>query len=317
MKKLCVLLALLLLVGCAPAAVVPPPETAEPVPSQTAQTATPPPPSPAQATTPPFVFTAENFPRIDGSTANIPLIEAVTSVLLGVSRSTLDVSVAGTDDAYRLLAGGECDVLLVYEMSPSTARYFEENDVKLDLAPIGRDALVFLVNRLNPLSGLSAAQLRGIYGGDIADWSAVGGAPGEIVAYQRQTLSGSQTMMQKLVMGDIPMMGAPAMYAIGDMGSLVQAVAEYDNAARAIGYNVFYYVTNMKLDERIKLLDIDGVTPTADTIRSGAYPFVNDFYVVIRADEPEGSPARVLYEWMQSAHGQLLVDHEGYVAINK
>ncbi|MDR1692959.1 MAG: phosphate ABC transporter substrate-binding protein, partial [Oscillospiraceae bacterium] len=85
------------------------------------------------------------------------------------------------------------------------------------------------------------------------------------------------------------------------------------NGGGAIGYNVFYYVSRMKSDPNIKILSVDGVEPTNETIRSGEYPFVNDFYAAIRASEPQGSPARVLYDWLQGEEGQTLVEAAGYV----
>ena len=98
------------------------------------------------------------------------------------------------------------------------------------------------------------------------------------------------------------------------MGSLVDAVAIYDGAENAIGYNVYYYVSTMKLDENIRLLSVNGVAPSTKSIASGSYPFVNDFYAVIRSDAPKGSPQRILFDWIQTTDGQALVSHEGYVA---
>ena len=53
---------------------------------QTAPASTDEPAGPDDTAAPVFRFTRENFPRMDGSTACIPLAEAVASVLLGESR---------------------------------------------------------------------------------------------------------------------------------------------------------------------------------------------------------------------------------------
>lgn len=258
-----------------------------------------------------FVFTLENMPRIDGSTATIPLISAVRSVLLGIPREN-DVRVSGTDNAYVKLIDGNADVLLVYAPAQSSLDYAETQGVELEMAPIGRDALVFLVNVKNPVKSLTSKQLAAIYSGEVSNWKDVGGADAGILAYQRQLVSGSQTMMNKLVMKGTPMAEAPAEYVIGEMGGLVDAVAVYDGAENAIGYNVYYYVSRMKLDENIRLLEVGGVAPSIETITSGAYPFVNDFYAVIRSDAAEDSPERILFNWMLTKEGQQLVAHEGY-----
>jgi len=72
----------------------------------------------------------------------------------------------------------------------------------------------------------------------------------------------------------------------------------------------------MKDDENVKMLAVDGVTPEYETIAGGQYPFVNDFYVVIRKDAPKDSSQRKLFEWIQSAEGKALIDLEGYVIFN-
>ena len=119
-----------------------------------------------------FKFTEENMPRIDGSTANIPLISAVRSVLLGEPRED-DISVSGTDNAYVKLIEGKADILLVYAPAQSSLDYAREKKVELEMAPIGRDALVFLVNKKNPVDSLTRQEIVDIYSGKTTNWKDV------------------------------------------------------------------------------------------------------------------------------------------------
>ena len=261
-----------------------------------------------------FVFTLENMPVIDGSTATIPLIEAVYSVLLGIPRvdAALMVNTSGTDNAYDNLLWGRADILLVYSPSPFTLENAKNNEIELEMVPIGRDGLVFLVNNANPVRSLTPEQLVSIYSGRTRNWSDVGGENVEIKAFQRPFRSGSQTMMDDLVMRGVPMAETEAEYVIGEMGGLIEAVAMFDNAHSAIGYNVYYFVSRMEMNENVSMLAIEGVEPSTQSISDGSYPFVSDFYAVIRKDTPEDSPARILYNWIQTTDGQNLVRHEGY-----
>jgi phosphate transport system substrate-binding protein len=177
------------------------------------------------------------------------------------------------------------------------------------------DGLVFVVNESNPVENLTTEQIQKIYSGEITNWSEVGGDDVDIVPFQRNEEAGSQTAMKKLVMGGIPMMEAPAEYVSGAMGDLVKVVASYNDSAAAIGYTVYYYAHDMKMADRLKLLAVDGIQPSAETIRSRAYPFINDSYVVIRAGLPDDAPAKILYDWLLSAEGQRLVAQEGYVSV--
>jgi phosphate transport system substrate-binding protein len=61
------------------------------------------------------------------------------------------------------------------------------------------------------------------------------------------------------------------------------------------------------------MLAADGVMPSTESIADGSYPYVNDFYAVIRAKEAEDSPARRVVAWLESDEGQQVVAEAGYV----
>ena len=141
----------------------------------------------------------------------------------------------------------------------------------------------------------------------------MGGADAEIIAYQRNKTAGSQVMMENVVMQGEPMIDAPREYRPSEMGALVDEVAAYRNSADAIGYSVYYYVTEMYLREGVKLLAIDGVAPSNETIASGEYPYTQYNYAVIRKDEREDSPARQLFDFLTTPEGKALMAAQGYV----
>ena len=298
--------------GSPPPVSTPPSESADTPSPTVSDTASP-------SETPPteqgFVFTAENFPRIDGSTATIPLGQAVMATLLGITRAETEdkIQFSGTNNAYNRLGYGETDLLIVYE---GTEDVMEWADEQFDIAPIGRDALVFLVNTKNPVESLTTQQVRNVYTGAVSNWNEVGGADSEIKAFQRNETSGSQVMMQKLVMKGTEMTDAEKTVVISEMGGLVDAIAAYDNSSTGIGYNVYYYVSQMKLDENIKLLSIDGVEPTSENIGSGKYPFVNEFYAIVRKDAAKDSPERILFNWLQGDYAKELMRSEKYVPLS-
>ena len=112
-------------------------------------------------------------------------------------------------------------------------------------------------------------------------------------------------------------MEAPTELMIGDMGAIIDKVALYDNNASAIGYSYYYYVKKMWGDEHIKLLAIDGVMPSDETLADGTYPLVSTTYMVMRETEPEGSAARQLADWILSEEGQAVAKEAGYVPLHK
>ena len=265
-----------------------------------------------------FEFTEENYPKMGESLANLPLGEAVTATVLGIDREKANSMITfegSTTDNYEWLVDGRFDIILAYEMGDDAKAYCEEKGVELEMTPIGTDALVFICSLENKVDNLSQQQIEEIYKGNITNWSEVGGDNHDIIPYQRNKDSGSQTLFDKLVnLGD-ELMDAPQDIRIGSMIGLLEAVADYENSKDALGYTVYYYLTNMEADKLTtsKLLSVDGVAPTNESIGKGEYPYTNDFYVVIRKDAAEDSPERILYNWICSEQGKELAERENYV----
>jgi len=320
------LLLLFSLFACNTPAAVPSPsptpeQSASPSESVTVTPATADSPAPEQSptaepspSTAPYEITRENFPRLDGSTACIPLGEALAATMLGISREEAgeySVFTKTSDSIYALIARN-ADLIIVYDPPEDLLDIFGD---RMIMMPIGLDALVFLVNSANPVSNLTSRQIVDIYTGKITNWKTVGGDNAEILPFQRNESSGSQAWFRKLVIGDAALAPAPVDLLYSSMSGLVAAVASYDNGPRAIGYNMYFYVTMMKADPNIKILTVDGVEPSNETIRSGEYPYVGQFYAAIRADEPETSLTYAIFEWLQGEQGAVLLEHEGYVPL--
>lgn len=266
-----------------------------------------------------LVFTRENMPRLNGSTSTIPLAQAVASVLLGESRDEVAdlAQFSKTTASYRSLMNGESDLLIAAEPAKSIYEEKEQSGFEWVMEPLAMDALVFVVNKDNPVDSITTEQLQKIYTGEITNWSQVGGDDIPITPFQRNAEAGSQTLMLKLVMDGLTMTEPPTEQIILSMEGLVDAVRGYDNDTGAIGYTVYYYANDMNMAEGLKLLAIDGVTPNADSIRSGAYPFLNPYYVVMSANQAEDSPTGILFQWLLGDEGQSLIAHEGYVSIKE
>ncbi len=273
-------------------------------------------PTSAQPTYEPIMAPAD-FPRMDGSTANIPLGSLVLQRTTGLDAATADNSVqfSTTPFAYQNLADELTDLLLVYEPDEETRAAVDPNGKTLEFTPIGRDALVFLTNESNPVRDLTSEQVRDIYTGTITSWSQVGGPDAPIVAFQRPEKSGSQALMRRLVMDGTAMADPPTELVAAEMDSLVDGVAAYDNTGTALGYSVYYYVTNQYAVSGVRVLSIDGVAPSPTTIADGSYPWVNDFYAVVRASEPADSPARQVVAWLGTDQGRQTITDAGYVAV--
>jgi len=255
----------------------------------------------------------DNFPALDGSTSNMPLLAQIYSSILGIpiEEAELYVNVSGgTGRVWDSMIRGDADIAVVFELPVG----LEEKTHDLEITPFGRDALVFLVNQSNPVTELSIDQLVQIYSGEYTNWNEVGGRNQEIVAFQRNEGSGSQTLFMKLVMKNIEPVDPPKERVSFYMGGLIDAVAAYDGSgAGAIGYSVYYYAGEMNKNPKLRILAINGTTPSPETIADGSYPLLNDFYIVISKSAPYDSPARLLRDWLLTDEGREIITIAGYI----
>lgn len=265
----------------------------------------------------PFL-TPEEFPGVDGSTACIPLMAQIMADTTGADLTEAQSAISVSTTAYAWENMGVYDsdlaqLLIVYEAPDYVKDEIAQAGTQLEQKAIGRDALVFIVNEDNPVQSLTQDQLREIYAGHITNWKDVGGDDTPIVAFQRGEDSGSQTLFQNLLIGDGELMEAPTELAPASMGGLVDSIASYNNSANAIGFSVYYYIDQMYSQPGLRLLAVEDVTPSNDTIASQEYPLCNDFYAVIRASAAADSPERQVYDWLSTEDGVRCIEKAGYV----
>ena len=261
----------------------------------------------------------EEYPRMDGSTANLPMMAEIMSQVCGITLEEAEelTTCTKTSNAWSNVANGNADILLVYEAAEDTKAYLETVGTELEVTPVGRDALVFINNEQNPVDNLTQAQLIDIYTGKVTNWNEVGGEDLDIIPYQRVVTSGSQSLFMKLLMEDVVPMDAPMELRPAEMGMLIDELARYNNEGNALGYSVFYYANYMYQQPGLRMIAVDGVQPSDETIADGSYPLLNEYYVVIRADEPEDSPARLLRDWILSDEGSAAIVKAGYIPMPK
>ena len=272
-------------------------------------------PEPTEAE--PFRLSKEDYPKVDGATAMYPMSVEIAMAVIGMSEEDAEdfITHNTTAKAYDNLINRKADLIFVSEPSDDILRQAEEAGVTFEMVGIGRDGFVFVVNRDNPVESLTVQQIRDIYTGKITNWKEVGGADVDIIPYQREANSGSQNLMEKMVMKGLPMMEAPVSFVIESMSGLIDVVASYQNSKAALGYSIYLYAKDQYVKDSIKFLSIDGVYPTDDSIADGSYPLSKIVYAIYRSDEPEDSNVRKLVQWLRTEEGQVPVEAGGYVGL--
>ena len=215
-------------------------------------------------------------------------------------------------DIYRF--GKQPDIIFATSPSEAELGIAKSRGIALTINPVCYDSFVFITHIDNAIDSLTVEQIRGIYSGQITNWSEVGGANEEITAFQREAGSGSQTAMEEMVMDGIEMMSAPSGWYVYGMGRLVEFIAEYQNAPGSIGYTFKYYVDRLYTNPNIKILMVNGIEPNDDNVRNKTYPFVAPYNGVIRSEDADNTGGRFL-KWMLSEEGQKAVAQAGYVPV--
>ena len=262
-------------------------------------------------------FTEDTFPRLDGSTATIPLSEGIVSALLGKSADEAQkfVNHNKTHAAYEKLIDGKCDLIFVTPPSEEETELMKQSGEEFEITMAVKDAFVFLVNKQNPIDDISSEDLKKIYTGEITNWSQLGGEDAEIIAYQRPDNSGSQTLMYKLLVPQDQIMQAPTEMKPVGMDDLINVVSDYDEGINSIGYSVYYYASGMYTDPNSKMISVDGVYPSNETIADGSYPLSDGYYAIYRKGLSEDDPVTLLMSWLLSEEGQKIAAAQGYVQL--
>lgn len=178
---------------------------------------------------------------------------------------------------------------------------------------IARDALQFVVHKSNPVSNLSTQQLRDIYQGRIKNWKEVGGKDAPVVAYShvmcgnreevaRQYLVGKRDYKAGIVGIDNSLF-APWITNVGDETKVPDIVAADHNG---IGW-----VSRSMNKDTVKVLSVDGVTPTPETIANETYPVVRYLHFVTKG-YPTGATKKFI-NFVRSPEGQKILAREGKI----
>jgi len=284
-------------------------------------------------------LTIENYPKVDGSTSTHPLDVLIACKILNVTYRwsywaddtkriyanwsevgkkdiinyiNRNIDHNGTHGSYVNLINGSADIILVArEPSEDELILATDQNVELIVCPVALDAFVFIINDENPVNDLSMEEIQNIYTGQITHWKEVGGKNKEISPYQRNRNSGSQELMETLVMKNLKMIDSPEMILSGMMGP----INRLDSDEYGIGYSVYFFKEFMAPNENIKLCGVNGVMPNYNNIKTKKYVFTTEVYAAIRKDQNQASEAYMLWEWLQTTEGQYVIKESGYVPV--
>jgi phosphate transport system substrate-binding protein len=212
-----------------------------------------------------------------------------------------EIAAEGSSTAFPALANGTAQIgMSSRKVKDDERTYCRTKGVYLKEHPICHDMLCVIVNKNSPLAKLSKDQVAKIFTGQIKDWSEIGGAPGKISIYTRNTSSGTYKDWQKLAMGgrDYP---SSSLKMAGNE-QIAQEVAKNPNG---IGYVGLAYAKTAGT----KTIVIDGIEPVAQNAKKYVYARLNYLYA---PDKPSAEAAAFM-SFVESDAGQDIVRKVGFV----
>ena len=181
---------------------------------------------------------------------------------------------------------------------------------------VGYDALAVFIHKDNPITSMSLAQLKDIYGRDpkVKNWSDMGitvpGCKDKIIVVSRQNNSGTYAYFKKTVLGK------KGRYRQGtlDMHGSKDVVDLVEKPPCAIGYSGLAYATDHVQMVCISKKDGDQcVEPSVATASDRSYPIARPLFMYT-AQKPEGT-VKAYMDWILSDAGQCIIVAKGYAPV--
>jgi len=279
----------------------------------------------------------ENFPVIDSSTSTGSISIMFACKLLNIDYQWLQsfdglwymtfdsdklpdnflkdhIKTSKTHNSIINLIDKEADFIIsARPLSSDEEKYANQKGVTIKEYPIALDAFIFLTNPENPVKSLTISQIQGIYTGKIKNWKEVGGHDLAITPYIRDANSGSQELMESLVMKELNMPEWEVEWSADIINGMMPVFNVLNGDKSGICYSVNYYKENLIRDTRLNTIAINGVTAEKKTIRDRKYPLVAEIYAMIRQDTEKESMAYKLFELVQTAAVKPVIEESKHV----
>ncbi|MDF1532332.1 MAG: PstS family phosphate ABC transporter substrate-binding protein [ANME-2 cluster archaeon] len=247
--------------------------------------------------------------RLGGSTTVYPIALTASGIFMqqhpGV---TITVDQSSTGEGMVRFLNGEIDIL-DGTRPPKDSEYESAiaKGMDIQMTVVSNDAVVVVVNKENPLRDISKEDLDKIfYTGEITDWSEVtdGEKTGKINVYGTDpAISGTAELFTKVIHPKGTFVeGYTILYPTP---TVVPTIASDPDG---IAYTPLVWV-----DDSVILLDIDGMTPTDESILDTSYKLARKMLMMT-----DGTPTgleREFINFILSSEGQQIVRDEGFIPI--
>ena len=248
---------------------------------------------------------AERALSLQGSTTVFPIAQRMAEEFMA-QHPEVNITVRGGGSGVGIAAllDGAIDIAMASRpMKTKELKKARAKGIEPVATVIARDGIAVIVHPTNPVDALTLSQVRAIYTGKIDRWSEVGGKRETIVVISRDTASGTFEIFKKLALKGAKV--RPDALMLASNRAVATTVAQTPGA---IGYVGLGY-----LSPGVKALQIDGIHPNPETVKSGRYPLARPLFLYTNGP-PRGLSAEFI-DFVLSPTAQKIVEEVGFIPV--
>ena len=237
----------------------------------------------------------------DGSTSMEKVIGFLSEAYMNKNSAVkVTYNPTGSGSGIKAVQAGSCDIgLASRDLKPEEA-------TDLNGTVVAIDGIAMIVNKENPVKDLTIEQIAALYKGEITNWSEVGGADAPVVLIGREAASGTRDGFESITDTEDACKYNQELTSTGDV---VQTVSSNPNA---IGY-----ASLASVKDTVKLISVEGVTPSTETIQNGSYKIQRNFVMVTKKNAELSPAAKSFFEFATSSAADEWIIEAGAVPVKR
>ncbi|MEO6904351.1 MAG: phosphate ABC transporter substrate-binding protein [Bacteroidia bacterium] len=249
---------------------------------------------------------------IKGSDTVLPLAQKEAEEYMKKdSSASITVVGGGSGVGLTALVNGTTDIAMSSRhLKVEEKLKFLENKKQIEQTIIAYDALSIIVNPQNKINQLTREQLEKMFTGEITNWKEVGGYDEKVVAYSRESSSGTFEFFKEAVMNKKNY--AATVLSMPATGAIVQSISQTKGAIGYIG--LAYETAGVKSISVSFDLGHNFIMPSIAAAKDKSYPISRPLYYLY--DKRNDGKVNAFINFVLSPQGQQLVSEIGYVPVN-
>ena len=237
----------------------------------------------------------------DGSTSMEKVIGFLSEAYMEENSAVkVTYNPTGSGSGIKAVQAGSCDIGLASRDLKS------EEATDLNGTVVAIDGIAMIVNKENPVKDLTIEQIAALYKGEITNWSEVGGLDAPVVLIGREAASGTRDGFESITDTEDACKYNQELTSTGDV---VQTVSSNPNA---IGY-----ASLASVKDTVKLISVEGVTPSTETIQNGSYKIQRNFVMVTKKNAELSPAAKSFFEFATSSAADEWIIEAGAVPVKR